>query len=52
VQRGLNLALEFRLIVLHDQQVIAATVAHRLREIAMGKHGVAGHDFTLDRQDL
>jgi len=45
VQRGLDRRLQIRLVVLDEQQVIAAPVADLLGEVAVGEHGVAADDL-------
>jgi hypothetical protein len=51
VQRGFDLSLQLRLVVLDEQQVIAAAIADSLGYIPVREHGIAADQFALHGQD-
>jgi hypothetical protein len=51
VQRGFDLRLQFRLVVLNEQQIIAAPIADGLGYIPVREHSIAADQFALHGQD-
>lgn len=47
MQRSFDLCFQLRLVILDEQQIIAAAVADGLGKVAVGEHGIAADEFAL-----
>src|SRR3954465_2931412 len=47
-----DVAMQLRLVRLHDEQVVALSVTHMAADLALGEDRIAGDDRTLQGQSL
>src|SRR4051794_41404189 len=47
-----DIAMQLRLVRLHDEQVVALSVTHMAADLALGEDRIAGDDRTLQGQSL